>query len=221
MYTLSSRPSAIFFIAENKTLAGQEVKNYSGEALGRKLAVAFFEKVGEDLVQRVDRASTALQQTLLSIAELIQTIGGIDVPVDPERTAAATEVLLEAQYQTLTLRRFVCTLEPAADTVHMYTLSDEMHAEEALAQELPPEQRTKMVLARCLERSESLDEEETLHSAWQLPLAALQVRAAPALPAPAALAPGRGRRRGGRGGAPAPAARGGRGDGRGRGRKRG
>ena len=187
--------------------------------------MAFFEKVGGDLVQRVDRASTALEQTLLSIAELIQTIGGIDVPVDPERTAAATEVLLEAQYQTLTLRRFVCTLEPAADTVHMYTLSDEMHAEEALAQELPPELRTKMVLARCLERSESLDEEETLHSAWHLPLAALQVRAAlaaaPALPAPAALAPGRGRGRGGRGGAPAPAARGGRGDGRGRGRGRG
>ena len=212
MYSLSSSPCTIFYIAENKTLAGKEDKGYQGEALGRKLAVSFFEKVGENLVQRVDRESMRLQQTLLTIAELLQTIGGVEVPHDPERTAAATEVLLEAQYQNLTLKRFVCNLEPAADTVHLYTLSDEVHAEEALALELPPDHRTKMVLARCLQLSEHLGGEETLQSAWSQPLAALQVRAAPLLPVPvvppaAGVAPGRGRGRGkGRGAPPAAAA---------------
>ena len=96
MYKLSCRPSVHFYVAENKTLAGKEEKGYAEEALGRKLAVAFFEKVGESLVQRVNREGTSLHQTPLSVAELMQTIGGIDVPHDPERTAAATEILLES-----------------------------------------------------------------------------------------------------------------------------
>ena len=41
MYKLSSSPSAVFYIAESKTLAGKEDRAYEGEALGRKLAIVF------------------------------------------------------------------------------------------------------------------------------------------------------------------------------------
>ena len=44
MYKLSCRPSAHFYVAENKTLAGKEDRAYDGEALGRKLAVVFFRR---------------------------------------------------------------------------------------------------------------------------------------------------------------------------------
>jgi hypothetical protein len=46
MYRLSCKPSVVLYIAENKTLAGKEDRTYEGEALGRKLAVVFFEAAG-------------------------------------------------------------------------------------------------------------------------------------------------------------------------------
>ena len=51
MYKLSSSPSAVFYIAENKTLAGKEDRAYEGEALGRKLAIVFFEDAGVGLIK--------------------------------------------------------------------------------------------------------------------------------------------------------------------------
>ncbi len=78
MYRLSCKPSVILYVAENKTLAGREERSYEGEALGRKMAVVFFEDHG-GLVKRVNRESFGMQQTLLSIAEVLQTIGGIVV----------------------------------------------------------------------------------------------------------------------------------------------
>ena len=41
-YKISRRPSAHFYVADNKTLAGKEDRLYEGEALGRKLAAVFF-----------------------------------------------------------------------------------------------------------------------------------------------------------------------------------
>ena len=46
MYKLSSSPSVVFYIAENKTLAGEEDRTYEAEATGRKLAIVFFEDAG-------------------------------------------------------------------------------------------------------------------------------------------------------------------------------
>ena len=93
MYKLSISPSTIFFISENKTLAGKEDRNYEGEALGRKLAVVFFEHVpDQNLVRRVDRSSLALKPQLLTIAELLQTCG-FALPHDPKRSSAAAEPL--------------------------------------------------------------------------------------------------------------------------------
>ncbi len=182
MYKLSCSPSVVLYIVENKTLAGKEDRTYEGEALGRKLVVSFMEHTG-NLVQRVDRESLVLKQQLLSLAELLQTVGGVALPVDPERTAAATELLLEAECQSLEIQRFVCTLETAAPGVHMYTLDDEYNGETAMALECSPDHRTKMVLSRCLQRNDELLDGETVQSAWSLSLAQLQARTAPLLPA--------------------------------------
>ena len=211
MYKLSISPSVILYVCENKTLAGKENKGHEGEAMGRKLSIAFFEDAPGPggLVQRVNRESLALSPQLLTIAEILQTCGFI-LPPDPERSASTSELLLEEQYLHLELERFECTVEVAAPQVHMYSLSPGHNAEAALACEVPPEQRTKIMLSRCLERNEALEEGETLQAAWSKSLLALQARAAPYLPAPLAPpAPPRGRGRGrgrggGRGAPPAP-----------------
>ena len=91
----------VLYVAENKTLAGKEVRTYEGEAQGRKLAVVLFEYMGQDLVMRVNRQGLGMQQELMSIAEIIQGIGGIALPADPDRTAAQTEIMLEERYQDL------------------------------------------------------------------------------------------------------------------------
>ena len=64
--------------------------------MGRKVAVvAFCETIDGGLVRRVNRDTLTMKQELLSIAEILQTIGGVAIPDDPERTAAQTELLLE------------------------------------------------------------------------------------------------------------------------------
>ena len=50
---------------------------------------------------RVNRQGLGMQQELMSIAEIIQGIGGIVLPADPDRTAAQTEIMLEERYQDL------------------------------------------------------------------------------------------------------------------------
>ena len=51
VYKLSSNPSAVFYMSENKTLAGKYDRTYEGSTLGRKLAIVLFEDAGggEDL----------------------------------------------------------------------------------------------------------------------------------------------------------------------------
>ena len=41
MYKVSCKPAVIFYIADNKTLAGREDRAYEGEALECMLAVVF------------------------------------------------------------------------------------------------------------------------------------------------------------------------------------
>ena len=175
----------------------------------------------------VDREGRTLRPQLLTLAEILQ-IRGFALPPDPERTSATTELLLEEHYQNLNIVRFTCTLNAEAPEVHVYSLSDEVDAEEAMALELSQETRTKMILVRCLQRAEAFEEDETLGTVWASSLATLRARAAPFLPVPAAAPPpARGRGGGrdggrGRGGGGAPrGGRGGRGPGRARGRGRG
>ena len=202
MYKITGSPSVIL-VLENKILVGREGRPHLGEAVGRKLVLSFFEHVDRDLVQRVDRTDLALKQQLLTLAELLQNLGVFVLPVDPDRTAGETECLLEMQYKHFPVLRYDKLVESAAG-VHMYTLDNEVLAEEAALAPEEADQRTKMVLARCLERNGGLGADETLRNAWSLTLPELEARAAPYLPAPAvplALAvvppgPGRGGARG-------------------------
>ena len=182
MYRVSLKPSVVLYVAENKTLAGKEDRAYEDEAIARKLALVFFEDCAGGLVRRVDRGALGMQQHLLTPAEILQTIGEVHLPPNPDRTAAETEVLLESMYQNLELLRFKCTQEHAAPEVHMYTLHDEVDAETAHCMSLNAAQRTKMVLARALQRNDALGEGETLQKAWVESLATLRARTAHLFP---------------------------------------
>ena len=190
MFRISERPETLLYVSENKTLAGKENQLLDGEACGRKLVVTFFEYGEDGLAHRVDRDGCTLRPQLRSIAKILQSLGFI-VPPDPERTSADTELLLEAHYMDLNIIRCTCTLDTDSPEVHVYSLSDEVDAEEALAKDLPAESRTKMVLARSLQRAGALLEDETLERAWASSLAALQARSEALFPVPAA-AEGRG-----------------------------
>ena len=190
MYTLSCAPSSLLYIADNKTLAGKEGRAYEEEAVGRKMAVVFFERLPGPgrLVQRVHRGTIGMHQTLLTIAELLLSIGGGPVlPADPARTAAQTENLLESSYQDLELLRYDCAVEPAAPAgVHVYSLGDETLAEVAMGADASPDQRTRMTLARALQRNGELLDGETLRGAWDKTLPQLTARTRHLFPAPAA-----------------------------------
>jgi hypothetical protein len=189
--------NTLFYINENKTLAGKEEKNNEGEAFGRKLALTFFEDAPRGLVQRVDKERLVMNVQLLTPAEVLSACG-IVLPLDPGRTAGDTELLLEANYEDLYIERFIGTVDVVTDDVHIYSLGDPVNAEVAYAVACPAP-RTKMVLARALQRSEAFDQDETLQSVWALPHARLEARAVPHLPPlPAAppVARGRGRGRG-------------------------
>ena len=125
MYRLSLNPAVVLYVAENKTFAGKEDRTYEGEAQGRKLAVVLFEDMGDNLVRRVNRQGLGMQQELMSIAEILQGIGGIALPADPDRTAAQTEIILEERYQDLEIMRFSCSSVPAADVAHACHLHGE------------------------------------------------------------------------------------------------
>ena len=139
------------------------------------------------------------------------------MPPGPDRSAAESELLFEEHFQRLLVTRHTCSEDVESGEVHVYLLADQEPAEEAMILESDPGARTKMMLARHLQRSEALEDDETLEAAWNNSLTDLQHRAAASLPgAPPAAAGGRGRARGGRrargrGGG----ARGGRGRGRG------
>ena len=186
MYQFSSRPSVFLYGVENKVLAGREDKGHSGEALGRKVAVAFFELAGGGLVKRVSQEVLGMQQELMSLAELTQTLGLLSLPEDPGRTSATTELLLEAHLQNLELLRMPCVVEPAAPDVHMYVLGSDTQAESALFFDATADQRTNIMLVRLLQSTGHLRRQETLQAACNLPLTKLQERTRHLLPQPAA-----------------------------------
>ena len=74
-----------------------------------------------------------MHQEPFTPAELLHTVGGIEVPLDISRTGAQTEVLIESFFQDLETLRMVCTLEPAAPEVHIYSLGPDLNAEAAFA----------------------------------------------------------------------------------------
>lgn len=215
-FSFSSCPSVFFYVSENKIVAGRRSR-MEGEALGRNLAVVFFEplEVGGNLVRRVDRGDLAMTPKLLTIAELM-TNCGIRLPLGDgagaSRTAAASETALEEAFANEDLRRFTGNLETEAEEVHVYTLTDEVPAERAFLEEEPLETLTKMALARLLELREGTPRTELFPQSLQALRARAtagnlgEAEAAPAPPEAAAAGRGGGRRggkgRGRRGGQP-------------------
>ena len=123
MFRVGASPTYLY-VVENKTLAGKEDRSYEGEAVGRKLTLAFFEDHDAGLVRRVDRSTSGLSKQLLNVAEVIQSLGVAALPPDPDRTSAESELLYELAYRDLEVRKYTCTVEPAAG-VHLYELTDE------------------------------------------------------------------------------------------------
>ena len=108
-YAFEAKPDILFYVMENKTLAGREDRSEEGhqEAPGRKVTLCFFERAAElpGHVRRADRGSSAMTPTLLTLAEVLHTVG-LGPPLDTEKTAAEQEILAEAQYDSLPLIRF-------------------------------------------------------------------------------------------------------------------
>ena len=223
MFTVAVDPETLIYVAENKTLAGQEVRGRDDEASGRPLVLAFFRRNTRGFAeQRVGEGEslTQLKLSSLTLAELLQNLG-YALPADPDRTSQEAELLFEARYQDLVINRFACEVAPG-EGPYVYSLGEMSQAEVAFAEEETLPKCTKMTLARLLQREGEFDDGESLKSVWELPAHTLQTRAegllpaaapAPAAAVPAVPARGRGRGGGGRGGR-----RGGRGRGaRGRG----
>ena len=77
-YAFEAKPDILFYVMENKTLAGREDRCEEGhqEAPGRKVTLCFFERAAElpGHVRRADRGSSAMTPTLLTLAEVLHTV---------------------------------------------------------------------------------------------------------------------------------------------------
>ena len=200
-YAFASCPSVYFYVSENKVVAGRGSRG-EGEAVGRNLAVAFFEPLGTAgpgeprIVRRVLREDLSMKPRLLTIAELMSNCG-ILLPIDASRTAAESELALEEAFARSDLRKFTGHLETEAEEVHVYSLADEVPAEAAFLESEPIENLSKMALARLLELREEGGRRELFAMTWE----ALRARAdMGALDGAAGPPPQPGRRARGRGG---------------------
>lgn len=72
----------------------------------------FFEAAGGGLVKRVNPEALGAHQKRITFAELTQTMGLLGLLEDRERTAATTELRLEAHLHNLELMRMLCVVEP-------------------------------------------------------------------------------------------------------------
>jgi hypothetical protein len=189
-----------FYVLENKIVAGRG-ERAEGDAVGRSIAVAFYERAPGDVVRRVDRESLGVRPRLLTIAELLLLLGAV-APLEAA-TPAEKEAALEESVGALDLRRFRGILESAADEPHVYSLEEEGNAEDVFLTESPFEALTKIALARAIERALG----EPRRANWAQSLEFLRGRARPLLhpevvPAPKevpASTRGRGRGRDGQG----------------------
>ena len=176
-YQFPCNPSVRLYISENKIVGGREERT-AADAMGRPVVGTFFEPIGGGgclNIRRVERATGAMQPKLLTVAELLSAIG-IWPEADPDRSSRETEALLEDLFVDQGLRRLRGEVEPAADEVHVYTVTEDCGAEEAFFAEADPQSLTKIALARLLEIREGASRRHL----WQAEsLEALRVRAAP------------------------------------------
>ena len=60
MYRFPIDPAVVFYVSENKTLAGRGDRAYGGDVTSRQLVVSFFEEIEGGLVRRVLREGASL-----------------------------------------------------------------------------------------------------------------------------------------------------------------
>ena len=148
-YAFEAKPDVLFYILENKTLAGREDRSEEGhqEAPGRKVTLCFFERAAglPGHVRRTDRGPSALTPSLLTLAEILHTVE-LGPPLDPEKGAAEQEILAEAHYDALPLTRYEGE-ETEGPERYLFLLGEGSNAEGAYLGD-NGRTLTKMVLAR-------------------------------------------------------------------------
>ena len=212
IYTVSFKPSVFLYVVDNKIVAGREVRDGKVEALGSKLVFGLFEAMpGEPhLFRRVHREIVGMRQDLLTLAELLATLG-CSLPEGLDLSANAREQMLEAYFQNLTISKWRVEEEVYHEEPLIFAITDEQDAEDAMAFKADAQACTKMTLARLMQRNDGLGEGQSLQDAFKLSKEDLIARSAHLFPAPVVEGPPPGPR--GRG------ARGGRGPRGGRGRR--
>ena len=125
-------PRIFVYVLENKTLAGREPRD-AQDAQSRPLVLTFFEQVSpqhEDLVvQRVDKTFHGMTANTLTVAELLLHLGYV-LPPDPERSAAATEQILEDICFNLQWNHYQAKVVDGAPDIHTYALTEPKDAED-------------------------------------------------------------------------------------------
>lgn len=165
------------------------------------------------IVERCDKSFAGMSTKTMTCAELLLTLG-YALPVDPARSAAGTEDMLEDAHDHVQrlLWRHELYIAPGVD-VHTYVLSEPKDAEDAFFDSAPPADHTKFVLARALERTHGWNRRRL----WNKKVPELRDALATGVCPPGCDAgddgAGGGGRRGARGGGAAPGRRGGRGRG--------
>ena len=211
-------PDTFVYILDNKTLAGREPRD-ALDAHSRPLVLSFFQKVPgpmDDMiiVERCDKSFAGMSTKTLTCAELLMTLG-YALPVDPARSAAGTEDMLEDAHDHVQrlLWRHELYIAPGVD-VHTYVLPEPKDTEDVFFDSAAPADHTKFVLARALERTHGWNRKRL----WNKKVAELRDAMATGVCPPGCDtgddgAGGGGGRRGARGGGAAPGRRGGRGRG--------
>jgi len=122
-----------------------------GEATGKQLVIAWFDKVpfsNEHLRPRDEQ----VRPKLLSVVEVFLAVGHV-VPANAKAdlTEAQREALVEESFAAATLRRLEATRETAAEGLRTYLIVASENAEEAWLHGQNHESLSKMALARILE----------------------------------------------------------------------
>ena len=157
------------YVAENKSVAGREGR-FEGDALGRHLAVAWFEHLEERddgiVVRRADRSSPGGLNTLLcTIAELLHAAGEPYPALGAAATSRDQEVAMEARFGVVPRLHYDCKHLWEEDDPWTFILSSPAPAEGKYLAETAIDDLTNMALARQLELLSGTDK----RAAWATP----------------------------------------------------
>ena len=153
-------------------MPGRETRA-EGEALGRSLAVAWFEtKMETDegiVVHRVERSSQALMMQLSTLAEILHVASEAYPALGAAAPARATKIAMEARYANIP--RYIHHAEHLWQEIDswMFLLTQSDPAETKYLAESDPQELTNMALARQLELLKGTNK----RGAWQWPKARL------------------------------------------------